>query len=210
MYCSIDNDDTIKFYSHETAFVALLIVFLIVGTREFHQRCAKLLQNFQNAEETYFKYKVEAQRLVNRTPEEIEAEKRAKKITTEKTERKENGADQKKDKKMSDENPETPPRYVRKPNVISIQDVDQTIETAKSIKPVKYNHTSKVSFYDFAGQDIFHASHPTFLSPKSIYALVFDLNMMYSKKGDKQEKKYGRVKFFGDCRGGATLGNKGK
>ena len=101
---------------------------------------------------------------------------------------------------------ELPRRIVRKPNVISIQDVNQAIETAMTLKPEKYDKRSKVSFYDFAGQDIFHASHPTFLSPKAIYALVFDLNVMYRQKG----KQYKQFKFFGDCRGVATLGNIGK
>ena len=101
-------------------------------------------------------------------------------------------------------------KIVRKPNEISDEDVNQTIKTAKNLNPVKYIHRAKVSFYDFAGQDIFHASHPTFLSPKSIFTLVFDLNKIYSQKDDTLTKKYERAKFFGDCRGGSTLGNIGK
>ena len=182
---------------------------LIIGTREFHQRYAKLLQNFQDAGEIYFKYRTEMHRLECGL-EDIEDESRADKKETVKIESTEKVAVHKETETGSVEKSETPPKLMRKPNVISNEDVDETIETAKTIKPVKYNHRSKVSFYDFAGQDIFHASHPTFLSPKSVYALVFDLNKMYSHKDGKREKKYGRVKFFGDCRGGGTLGDIGK
>ena len=111
---------------------------------------------------------------------------------------------------MPVEKSESPPKLLRKPNIISTEDVAETIKTAKLIKPVKYKQISKVSFYDFAGQDIFHASHPTFLSPKSIYTLVFDLKEMYSHQEKKRKQESGHVKFFGDCRGGETLGNTGK
>ena len=170
---------------------------LIVATREFHQRCAKLLQNFDDIDDIRKAY-VGCH------------EVRSDKTEMGKTERIEKGVVQNESETISDKKSDSPRKVVCKPNITSNEDVNQTIESAKTLKPEKYIDTAKVGFYDFAGQDIFHASHPTFLSPKSIYTLVFDLNMMYRQKVEKLRNKYEHVKFFGDCRGDATLGDIGK
>ena len=152
------------------------------------------MQNFDYTEEEYSGYK------------DIPVDEQK----TEKTDGTEKRVVQTGTEAMSGEKSGSKRKMVRKPTEISDEDVNQTIKTAKTLNPVKYIHRAKVSFYDFAGQEIFHASHPTFLSPKSIFTLVFDLNIMYRQKDDKLTKKYERAKFFGDCRGGSTLGNIGK
>ena len=72
---------------------------------------------------------------------------------------------------------------------ISVGDLEKTLQKAKSIKGKQTKRQAKVSFYDFAGQDIFHASHPTFLSPKAIYILVFNLQYLHQW----QEKDVGNT-----------------
>ena len=55
-------------------------------------------------------------------------------------------------------------------------DIDAIITKTKSLDPLKERPKARVDFYDFAGQLVFHASHPTFLSPRAIYIMTFDMN----------------------------------
>ena len=59
---------------------------------------------------------------------------------------------------------------------IDIKDIDTIIANARLLAASKENPKARVDFYDFAGQHVFHASHPTFLSSKAIYILTFNLN----------------------------------
>ena len=96
---------------------------------------------------------------------------------------------------------------------IDNSDVEQTLEQAKTLPSQKTTPLAKVSLYDFAGQYIFHASHPTFLSPRAIYLLVFDLKKLIEWKGKKKMKKSsqeGEEYYFGDCRGHEALGDRGE
>ena len=63
------------------------------------------------------------------------------------------------------------------PSVTSY-DSEKLLQEAKVLQASKGTQKAKISFYDFAGQDIFHASHPTFLSSKAVYILVFNLKTM--------------------------------
>ena len=93
-------------------------------------------------------------------------------------------------------------------------DVEQTLEQARALPNEKVARFAKVSLYDFAGQYIFHASHPTFLSPQAIYILVFDLTKLIEWKGKKRKAKKqihdDEEQYFGDCRGHSALGDRGK
>ena len=59
---------------------------------------------------------------------------------------------------------------------IDCDDIDPIVTKAKALVASKENPKARVDFYDFAGQLVFHASHPTFLSSKAIYMMAFDLN----------------------------------
>ena len=96
----------------------------------------------------------------------------------------------------------------------SMSDIELTLQQAKSLPSESSTRMDKVSLYDFAGQYIFHASHPTFLSPQAIYILVFDLNKLIEWKGKtKKMDQYfheDEEQYYGDCRGHDALGDKGE
>ena len=72
---------------------------------------------------------------------------------------------------------------------IDFDDVEPIIEKTKSLVTLKENPKARVDFFDFAGQLVFHASHPTFLSSKAIYILIFDLHKIHSdRRASKVEK----------------------
>ena len=82
---------------------------------------------------------------------------------------------------MSDDHDENDTAFVAQvlPS-IDFDDVEPIIEKTKSLVTLKENPKARVDFYDFAGQLVFHASHPTFLSSKAIYILTFDLHKIHS------------------------------
>ena len=94
----------------------------------------------------------------------------------------------------------------------SMSDLELTLQQAKSLPSESSTRLAKVSLYDFAGQYIFHASHPTFLSPQATYILVFNLNKLIEMKGKtKKMDQYfheDEEQYYGDCRGHGTLGDK--
>ena len=55
-------------------------------------------------------------------------------------------------------------------------DIEAIITKTESLEPLKDRPKARVDFYDFAGQLVFHASHPTFLSSRAIYIMTFDMN----------------------------------
>ena len=63
---------------------------------------------------------------------------------------------------------------------IDFDDIDAIIRKTELLMAIKENPRARVDFYDFAGQLIFYASHPTFLSSKAIYIMTFDLSKIYS------------------------------
>ena len=72
---------------------------------------------------------------------------------------------------------------------IDFDDVEPIIAKTKSLVILKENPKTRVDFYDFAGQLVFHASHPTFLSSNAIYILTFDLHKIHSdRRAPKVEK----------------------
>ena len=93
-------------------------------------------------------------------------------------------------------------------------DLELALEKAESIPSNSSTRMAKVSLYDFAGQYIFHASHPTFLSPQAIYILVFNLNKLIEWKGKtKKMDQYfheDEEQYYGDCRGHGALGDQGE
>ena len=74
---------------------------------------------------------------------------------------------------------------------IDLDDVEPIIAKTKSLVTLKENPKARVDFYDFAGQLVFHASHPTFLSSKAIYILTFNLHKILS---DRRAPKVEKVK----------------
>ena len=96
----------------------------------------------------------------------------------------------------------------------SKSDLELALQQAKSLPYESSTHLAKVSLYDFAGQYIFHASHPTFLSPQAIYILVFNLNKLIEWKGKtKKMDQYfheDEEQYYGDCRGHGALGDQGE
>ena len=115
-------------------------------------------------------------------------------------------------------------RFFRKPKKMiktmstlksnSMSDIELTLQQAASLPSESSTRLAKVSLYDFAGQYIFHASHPTFLSPQAIYILVFNLNKLIEWKGKtKKMDQYSNEdeeQYYGDCRGHGALGDKGE
>ena len=84
---------------------------------------------------------------------------------------------------------------------IDNDDIGAILAKIKSLEDLKETPKAKVDFYDFAGQLIFHASHPTFLSSRAIYIMTFNLNQInldrIAKKCDKAStNKYGKVRQF--------------
>ena len=83
--------------------------------------------------------------------------------------------------------------------LVNPDDVEKLLHKAKVIESSGGSQKAKISFYDFAGQEIFHASHPTFLSSKAVYILVFNLKSMLEcnnkeKKATKEaESDKGRI-----------------
>ena len=71
---------------------------------------------------------------------------------------------------------------------VSADDIDKLLHTTKVLKSSGHERKAKISFYDFAGQDIFHASHPTFLSSKAIYIVVFNLKSMLERENEGSEE----------------------
>ena len=61
-------------------------------------------------------------------------------------------------------------------------DIEAIITKTKPLDPLKERPKARVDFYDFAGQLVFHASHPTFLSPRAIYIMTFDMNNFNNEK----------------------------
>ena len=108
------------------------------------------------------------------------------------------------------------PEQMKKPTLRSnnISDLELALQQAESLPSNSSTRMAKVSLYDFAGQYIFHASHPTFLSPQAIYILVFNLNKLIEWKG--KTKKMGQnfhedeEQYYGDCRGHGALGDQGE
>ena len=96
----------------------------------------------------------------------------------------------------------------------SKSDLELALQQAKSLPSESSTRLAKVSLYDFAGQYIFHASHPTFLSPQAIYILVFNLNKLIEWKGKtKKMDQYSHEdeeQYYGDCRGHGALGDQGE
>ena len=70
---------------------------------------------------------------------------------------------------------------------IDYDEIETIITQAKEIAALKENPKARVDFYDFAGQLVFHASHPTFLSSKAIYILTFNLSKIHS---DRKSRKF--------------------
>ena len=110
-----------------------------------------------------------------------------------------------------------PKKMIRaKPTLRSnnISDLELALQQAESLPSNSSTRMAKVSLYDFAGQYIFHASHPTFLSPQAIYILVFNLNKLIEWKGKtKKMDQYSHEdeeQYYGDCRGHGALGDQGE
>ena len=180
-----------------------------------------MLQNFQEAEEVYFQFRTKLKESYETKREEIEHSKvdsignaensnisgnEQEKTQFDKSDNSSNNSVQSKTPIAVTSGPTSKPLHSN----IDDKDIEQTLEKAKTLKPVSYQLTAKVSFYDFAGQDIFHASHPTFLSPKATYLLVFDLNEMYNSRQNVSKAALKDVQYFGDCRGAGFLRDRGK
>ena len=202
-------------------------ILFCLGYRDFHLRCAKLLQKIQE-------YDFEDLRdaaITNSTQEPSSSPSKSASDFTD------NGIDTHSDESISDNSDEEDldsenhgtlsDRCLRISDVLSKptkstgpihksvdnSDVEQTLQQAKTLPSEKATRMAKVSLYDFAGQYIFHASHPTFLSPCAIYMLVFDLNKLIEWKGKKKTKKSSHQdeeQYFGDCRGHGALGDRGE
>ena len=68
-----------------------------------------------------------------------------------------------------------------------LSDIREEITKAKALNCEQEKPTARVDFYDFAGQIIFHASHPTFLSARAIYILTFDVSRILNKTVNIEE-----------------------
>ena len=184
----------------------------VLGYRDFHLRCAKLLQKIQAPD--------------------FEDLKEATNISSSKS-ASDSGISQHFDEMSEDEDETTVKQLdmeypsdkclrsvLSKPakstgpihKTVDNSDVEQTLQQAKALPNDKADRFAKVSLYDFAGQYIFQASHPTFLSPQAIYILVFDLTKLIEWKGKKRKMKkslHDEEQYFGDCRGHGALGDRG-
>ena len=197
-------------------FLRNLFSSFVLGSRNFHLRCAKLLQKFQESgfEELKETPKVSSSQSASdsgisqqsQTDETSDDENQ----TTVKQLDMEYPSDRGLRGVLSKSAKSTGPIH----KTVDNSDVEQTLQQAKALPKEKANRFAKVSLYDFAGQYIFHASHPTFLSPQAIYILVFDLTKLIEWKGKKRKVKKSlhndEEQYFGDCRGNGALEDRGR
>ena len=85
--------------------------------------------------------------------------------------------------KTTDETPVRSVTALRSINKHDLSDIHGAMRKAKAFNSEDKRHKARVDFYDFAGQLVFHASHPTFLSGKAIYILSFDINKIIKTGG---------------------------
>ena len=200
------------------------------GYRDFHLRCAKLLQKIQPSD---FEDLKEA---TNISASILASDSGIPQHSDETLDDKDETTVKQLDMESSDDEDETTVKQLdmeypldrglhsalSKPaksagpihKTVDNSDVEQTLQQARALPKEKASHFAKVSLYDFAGQYIFHASHPTFLSPRAIYILVFDLTKLIEWKGKKRKVKKSlhndEEQYFGDCRGHGALEDRGR
>ena len=139
--------------------------YIIAGSRDFHQRLAQVLQSHTQAQTS------NSDDLPTLIPSS----------NLKPFEDKETETDNKRNVKKED--------YISKnrssadsdqlSEATHQDDIEKTLRKAKTLKSERRGRKATISFYDFAGQEIFQASHPTFLSSKAIYILAFKLQNLW-------------------------------
>ena len=180
------------------------IIFCFIGDRDFHLRCAKALQKCQDPEQI---------NLIQCTNEKkvLTGDARAyNELPTIWDTCQDESGDSKSNKReseISSADHQAPCTATSEPKhrLVTDDDLEEALQKAKTLAAYQSSRKAKVSFYDFAGQYVFHASHPTFLSPSAIYILTFDLNRILQKKSVVVTEK-----FYRDCRGAVEVSDVGK
>ena len=71
-------------------------------------------------------------------------------------------------------------------DLTDLSDIHTAIRKANALNAEDKRQKARIDLYDFAGQSVFHASHPTFLSARAIYILTFDMNKIIHKRSDER------------------------
>ena len=185
------------------------IMFRFIGDRDFHLRCAKALQKYQDLEQI---------NLIQCTTEKTVSTGNArayKELSTLSATYQDKSVDSKSnesDSEISSADHQAPCTATSEPQhrLVTDDDLEEALQKAKTLTAKQSSRKAKVSFYDFAGQYVFHASHPTFLSPSAIYILTFDLYRILQKNSNRKVSVVVTEKFYGDCRGAVEVSDLGK
>ena len=151
----------------------------IEESRNFHLRVAKMMQNQRVLQQIKNK----------QSPVLLEMENKTEDTKDEVEKLHEDGCMQ--EAKQADETDDAAKAYTRQSSCdnssspvhsIDNDDIETIITKSKSLKSIRKRPTARVDFYDFAGQLVFHASHPTFLSSNAIFILTFDMNRLTNEQ----------------------------
>ena len=143
--------------------------WFIAGSRDFHQRLAQFLQSHDQEETSSCD---DLPMLISSSNLKAFKDKEAEADSKQIVEKEDNTS---KDQSNADSGQLSEATH----QAITEDDIEKTLQKAKTLTSEGRGRKAKISFYDFAGQEIFHASHPTFLSSKAIYILAFNLQNMY-------------------------------
>ena len=75
--------------------------------------------------------------------------------------------------------------YHKTIGMTDLSDIHSAISKVNALNAEDKRQKARIDIYDFAGQSVFHASHPTFLSARAIYILTFDMNKIIHKQSDE-------------------------
>ena len=150
-------------------------------SRSFHTRVAKMLQNQQTLEQIkYARDPMLVEMEADDTSEETEEETAIERSIQRATYVTRNDVPKTDVRQSSCHGPGKPL------HPIDEYDIEVVITKSKALETEKKRPMAKVDFYDFAGQLVFHASHPTFLSSRAIYIMTFDMNSIINEEHERQ------------------------
>lgn len=171
-------------------------MFLFIGDRDFHLRCAKALQKYQDLEKIKLIQGPIRKNVSTGDPsayKELSGSKAENILETYQDKSRETKSEEIESEISSAADHEDPCTATSEPQhrLVTDDDLEESLRKAKTLAAKQSSRKAKVSFYDFAGQYVFHASHPTFMSPSAIYLLTFDLHRILQKKMRNRQKPYG-------------------
>ena len=70
-------------------------------------------------------------------------------------------------------------------DLTDLSDIHREIEKSMSLTDEQKKQKARIDIYDFAGELVFKASHPTFMSARAIYILTLDMNKMLNPSKER-------------------------